>query len=103
VKSRKQAKEEATGAAESLIHAAVKTSHTDIDLADAQAESARRLMLKYNVRLDYSSRRFFCHGCKKLIVPGVNATVRLSKSSPSRISLTCHRCGFVNRKIIRRP
>ena len=34
-------------------------------------------MLKFNVRYDWSLKRFFCHGCKGLLYPGVNARVRL--------------------------
>ena len=49
---------------------AVATAPTDIDLAKAQASLARKVMLKFNVRYDWRLRRFFCHGCKGLIVPG---------------------------------
>jgi len=103
VKPRRQAKEEASAAAVSLVAKAVKTSRTDLQLAEAQADSARRITLRFNARLDYQSKRFFCHGCKKLIVPGVNARVRLGKGEPARLSVTCGRCGHVNRKILRRP
>ncbi len=57
-------------------------------------------MLKFNVRYDWSLRRFFCHGCKGLLYPGINARVRLG---PARILLvTCADCGYVNQKKIPR-
>jgi RNase P subunit RPR2 len=68
-----------------------------MDLAKQQAGLARKLMLRYNVRFDWSMRRFYCHGCKGLIVPGVNARVRVAKST---ILTTCANCGRVNRKTL---
>lgn len=52
-------------------------------------------MLRYNVRFAWNLRRFYCHGCKQLIVPGVNATVRLARRT---VLTTCASCGHVNRK-----
>jgi RNase P subunit RPR2 len=52
-------------------------------------------MLKYNVRFGYDLRRFYCHGCKGLIVPGVNARVRVAGGM---LLTTCAGCGRVNKK-----
>lgn len=54
-------------------------------------------MLRYNVRFGWDLKRFFCHGCKQLIVPGVNATVRVEGGA---VLTTCASCGRVNRKIV---
>ncbi len=102
VKTRASAKADAAIAAKSLIGQAVKTSATDLALAKRQAELARKLMLRYNVRLDYSQKRFICRGCKKLIVPGVNARVRLGRGKPLVVRITCLGCGRTNRKILKR-
>ena len=57
-------------------------------------------MLKYNVRFGWELKRFYCHGCKELLVPGVNGRVRLAK----RVVLTtCSSCGRVNRKNLGQP
>jgi RNase P subunit RPR2 len=94
--NKREAKKEATRIAATLIEMAVATAPSDIALARAQASLARKVMLKFNVRYDWSLRRFFCHGCKGLIVPGINARVRLS---PGKMLLvTCAECGHVNRK-----
>jgi RNase P subunit RPR2 len=79
------------------VELAVSTAHEDLDLAKQQAGLARKLMLRYNIRFDWSLRRFYCHGCKGLIVPGVNAHVRVAKGT---ILTTCSDCGRVNRKTL---
>ena len=95
---KKDAKREAAQFAATLIELAVSTAPRDLELARAQASLARRVMLKFNVRYDWSLRRFFCHGCKGLLYPGINARVRLG---PARTLLvTCEECGRVNRKRI---
>jgi RNase P subunit RPR2 len=93
---KKEAKKEAAKIAATLIELAVATASRDIDLARAQASLARKVMLKFNVRYDWRLKRFFCHGCKGLLFPGINARVRLG---PDRMLLvTCGECGYVNRK-----
>jgi RNase P subunit RPR2 len=82
-------------AANALIEFSASTAHQDLDLAKQQAALARRLMLKYNIRFDWRLKRLYCHGCKQLIVPGVNAHVRLAKGM---VLTTCASCGRVNRK-----
>jgi len=54
-------------------------------------------MLKYNVRFGWKLRRFYCHGCNELLVPGVNARVRVVKGV---LRTTCASCGRVNRKTL---
>jgi len=90
----------ATSAARTLLQLSVFTSYDDLDLAKRQAALARRLMLRYNIRFGWNLRRFFCHGCKGLIVPGVNARVRLARGM---ILTTCASCGHVNRKTLTQP
>jgi RNase P subunit RPR2 len=100
VRNKKAAKSDATEVARALLNSALSKSAGDLELAKEQGELARRVMLRFNVRFDYSLRRFLCHGCKKLIVPGVNATVRLGRGRPGALRVTCLECGHVNRKIL---
>ena len=102
MKTRANAKADAAEASKSLIDNAVRTSANDLALAKRQAELARKVMLRYNVRLDYSRKRFICRGCKQLMVPGVNARVRLGHGKPLVIRITCLGCGHTNRKIAKR-
>src|SRR2546426_11949398 len=104
VRRKRRPKAEAGEVAEQLLDKAVSTAGRDLKLAREQAELARRGMLKFNVRLDWSRKRFDCHGCKRLIVPGVNARVRLAGGGQKGIRLTCLECGHGNRKgIVRTP
>ena len=99
-------KAEAAEVAAELLKRAVSTAGSDLNLAREQAELARRLMLRFNVRLGWPLKRFYCHGCKRLIVPGVNARARLAGRGRRILRLTCLECGHINRKIIakgRRP
>jgi RNase P subunit RPR2 len=95
---KKEAKKEAAGIAKALIELAVVTATTDLSLAKEQASLARRIMLKFNIRYDWSLKRFYCHGCKGLIVPGVNARVRTVPGKA--LVTTCDECGHVNRKML---
>ncbi len=85
----------ATRAAKTLLELAASTAQDDLGLADQQAALARRLMLRYNIRFGWELKRFYCHGCKRLMVPGVNARVRLAGGFALT---TCANCGRVNRK-----
>jgi len=103
VKTRRAAKEEASTLVKLLTESAVALSHTDVDMAKQQAALARRVKLRFNVRLDPSLRGFTCRGCKGLLVPGVNARVRLGHGKTTILRVTCADCGHVNRKIVKRP
>ena len=85
--------------ARELLQLAIKNSASDLDLAKKQAALARKLLLKFNIRLDSRLKKYYCHGCKQLIVPGLNARARLGHG-PSILRITCAQCGFVNRKIL---
>lgn len=96
---RKESKNEAARIAGGLIERASITALKDPELAREQAALARTIALKFNLRFEWRYRRFFCHGCKQLILPGLNARVRLG---PNKMLLvTCADCGRVNRKKLR--
>ncbi len=103
MKQRRAAKEDAAAIVKLLTESAVELSHTNLPLAREQAALARRVRLRYNVRLDPHLKRFTCRGCKSLLVPGVNARVRLGRGKVKVLRVTCADCGRVNRKILGRP
>jgi RNase P subunit RPR2 len=102
MKPRRAAKDDAAALVAFLTESAVSLSHTNPELAKEQAALARKVKLRFNVRLDPSLRRFTCHGCKGLLVPGVNARVRLGHGRPTILRVTCLECGHVNRKTVSR-
>ena len=100
MQSRRGAKADAASVVKLLTESAVNLSHTDPELAKEQAALARKVKLRFNIRLDPSLTRFTCRGCKGLLVPGVNARVRLGHGKTTILRVTCTDCGHVNRKVI---
>ena len=98
----RRAKEDAASLVAFLTETAVSLSQTNPQLAKEQAALARRVKLKFNVLIGPSLTRFTCRGCKGLLVPGVNARVRLGHGKQTILRVTCAECGHVNRKIIER-
>lgn len=96
---RRAPKEDAAAVVRLLTESAVSLSHSNPAVAREQAALARKVRLKFNVRLDPSLTRFTCRGCKGLLVPGVNARVRLGHGKSTIIRVTCLECGRVNRKV----
>lgn len=97
--SRRSGKDDAASVVKLLTESAVSLSRTDPELAKEQAALARKVKLRFNVRLDSSLTRFTCRGCKGLLVPGVNARVRLGHGKQTILRVTCLDCGHVNRKV----
>jgi ribonuclease P protein subunit RPR2 len=97
----RETKVEASRVAQELLELAIENSGSNLELAKKQAELARRLLLKFNLRFDRGLKRYYCRGCKQLIIPGVNTRVRLGHGT-TILRLTCSGCGHVNRMLIRR-
>ena len=102
VKQRREARGDAAAVARLLTESSVVLARTDMELARRQAALAKRVTLKFNIRLGPSLKRFTCRGCKSLLVPGVNARVRLGHGKPGLIRITCLDCGRVSRRTVGR-
>jgi ribonuclease P protein subunit RPR2 len=100
MKPRAKVKEDAASIVKMLTESAVSLSHSNPSIAREQAALARKVRLRFNVRLDPSLSRFTCRGCKSLLVPGVNARVRLGHGKETILRVTCADCGRVNRRIV---
>jgi len=103
VRKRKATRGEVEALVELLTESSVTLAATDLPLAKEQASLARRVMMRFNIKLGYPTKSFTCHGCKSLMVPGVNARVRLGHGRPPTVRVTCLECGHINRKILRQP
>ncbi|RMF32234.1 MAG: RNase P subunit [Candidatus Nitrosothermus koennekii] len=84
-----------------IIEVARETARCDLKLAQKQAIIARRISMKYRVRMPYELRQLFCKRCKKFIIPGINARVRVGRTNVKAIRITCLECNHVYRKIIK--
>ena len=55
---------------------------------------ARRIGMRYNVRVPPEFKRRFCKACLAYFLPGVNARVRVGRG---RLVVTCLGCGAIQR------
>ncbi|MBI2547442.1 MAG: ribonuclease P [Candidatus Aenigmarchaeota archaeon] len=61
-------------------------------------ELAKKIGLRYNIRLSKGEKDKFCKNCDTLLKPGATSQVRLDKSTKT-IKVTCLNC----KKVYRRP
>ena len=59
-------------------------------------ELARKIGMRYNVRLTRKMKMRFCRRCLSYLKPGVNCRVR-TRSDRKSVILTCMECGHVIR------
>ncbi|MEM2954669.1 MAG: hypothetical protein QW625_01800 [Candidatus Nanoarchaeia archaeon] len=57
---------------------------------------ARKLAMKYNLKLNREQRRKFCHNCYAWLQPGKNVAVRINSKLHS-VEYVCKKCGHINR------
>ncbi len=62
------------------------------DLANRYVKLARKIAMKYNVRIPRYLKRRFCKKCHAYLKPGVNARVRV-RSKQKYVLITCLECG----------
>ncbi|MEM2855913.1 MAG: hypothetical protein QW416_02275 [Candidatus Nitrosocaldaceae archaeon] len=94
-------KDLATHRIEIIIKNSLESARYDLKLAQMQAMIAKRISMRYRVRLPYEIRQLFCKKCKRFIVPGINARVRIGRSNIKAIRITCLECNHIYRKIIK--
>ena len=93
-----QAKEIARERIDILVKNALKEK--DEALAEKQARLAKKIAMRYRVRLPYGARQLFCKECKAFIVPGRTARVRVGRAKERAVRITCLRCGHTYRRMM---
>ena len=83
-----------------LFENAISNSRANPELAQRQAQLAKKLSTKYRIQMPYEIRMSFCKKCKNFIVPGLNSRIRVGRTSNKSIRVTCNFCGHIYRKII---
>lgn len=96
--AKQQAKEIARERIDILVKSALKEK--DEALAARQAYQAKKIAMRFRVRLPYGARQLFCKKCKAFIVPGRSARVRVGRTKTRAVRITCLRCGHTYRKIM---
>ncbi len=95
---RKPSKHAARERIDRLVNVALEMSSQDVERSEAALTTALKILRRYNVRdVSLFKRYFYCHGCKRVIVPGRTATVRVSRGKVKSLSVTCLKCGYAYR------
>jgi ribonuclease P protein subunit RPR2 len=84
-----------------LLNLSKETLKTKPERAQHYFQLARKLGMRYKVRLPREYRGLICRHCKKLIVPGINARVRVQQLREPHVVITCLECGGQKRVPLR--
>src|SRR5207247_4391498 len=68
--------------------------HRRTERARRYVELARRIGMRYNVRVPAPFKRSFCKKCFAFLLPSVSARIRVGEG---RVVVTCGACGAVQR------
>lgn len=72
-----------------LFQQAKEVFKEDSRLSDKCVKTARRIAMKYKIRLPSAFKKRFCKHCHKYLVPGVNCRVRIHKHRLIYYCLSC--------------
>ncbi len=67
----------------------------DSSLSDKYIKTARRIAMKYKIKIPSSSKKMICKNCHAYLVPGFNCRVRIHKH---RVIYYCLGCKSYNRQ-----
>ena len=81
---------------DSLFHQARKTAEKNQDLADRYITLARKIAMKFKLRLSSEQKRLFCPHCYRFMLPGKTVRVRIHDS---KLIYSCKLC----KKFWRKP
>lgn len=93
-----QAREIARERIDMLVKIALKEK--DETLAARQARQAKKIAMRFRLRLPYEARQLYCKECKAFIVPGRSGRVRVGRAKTRAVRITCLRCSHTYRKIM---
>ena len=92
-------KDIATRRIQVLFNNALLNAKNNPGLAERQAQIAKKISMKFKIKMPFEVSSSFCKKCKKFIPPGVRSKIRLG-SKPKSIRITCSYCNHTYRKII---
>ena len=82
---------------ETLFTLAERVFPYDRDLANRYVEIALAVQQKARIRMPRKWKRRYCKECHSLLVPGVNARVRLRSKPYPHVVVKCLECGHIMR------
>jgi ribonuclease P protein subunit RPR2 len=62
-------------------------------------ELARKIGLRYNVRLPKELKRKFCKNCNTLLKPGLTCSIRIQNKM---ITIKCKNCNKIYRRVVKK-
>ena len=66
-----------------------KALSDDLDLANRYVEIARKISMRYQLKMSAEFKRRFCKHCYQYLLPGSNCRIRLHRS---RLIIFCNNC-----------
>jgi ribonuclease P protein subunit RPR2 len=78
-----------------LLKLAKKEFHKHPERSKRYIELARKISLRYNIRLK-KLKRIFCKNCNTLIIPSLTSSVRL-ESKKKTLTIKCLKCNKIYR------
>lgn len=85
-----------------LFEMALNIYNDDLELAKNYVHLARKMGMRYKVRIPKEYGLLICTKCKRFIIPGSNCRVRLQQRREPHVVITCLSCGGHNRIPIRK-
>ena len=82
---------------EILLDLAEKEFKKNPERSKRYVELARKIGLRYNVRLTKNQKNKFCKNCFTLLVPGKTSKVRLDEKTKTLV-IKCENCNTIYRK-----
>jgi ribonuclease P protein subunit RPR2 len=79
-----------------LLSLAEKEFKKHAERSKRYVELARKIGLRYNVRIPKELKRKFCKNCNSLLIPGITSKVRLDSKRKS-LSIKCLKCEKIYR------
>ena len=73
------------------------------EFSDHHIVIAKKIILKYKLKIPFEYKLLFCKQCKKFIIPGRDSIIRTGRSNTKALRITCKLCGHTYRKIIEKP
>ena len=71
--------------------------HLEPELAQRYVELARKMSMRYKVKIPVEFRRRICRHCKRFIIPSSTCRIRIQQKREPHVVITCFQCGKQSR------
>lgn len=85
-----------------LFKQAIEIFEREPELAQRYVELARKIGMRYKVRLPVEYRWMVCKHCKSFLLPGKTSRTRIQQRREPHVVITCLSCGGYNRILLKK-